>query len=72
METYEEEQKDVQECKKNQALGMTEKTLSKAFDFTFDKQSKDIDPKEAIPSSLLTFKLHNMHKMMVSEKTNHL
>ena len=49
-----------------------QKTIHKDFDFTFDKLSKDIDPKETIPSKLLAFKLHNMHKMMVSEETNHL
>ena len=65
METCQDKWKDVSECKKSQALGMTVKTLSKAFNFTFDKSSKEIDLKETIPSKLLTFILHNMHKMMV-------
>ena len=64
--------KKVSESKKSQALGMTKETISNTFDFTFNKLSKDIDPKETIPSHLLAFKHHNMHKMMVSEKTNHL
>ena len=51
---------------------MMEKTLSKAFDFTFDKLSKEIDLKETIPSKLSTFILHNMHTMMVDENTNHM
>ena len=72
MENCQDKWKDVSESEKSQALCMTEKTLSKAFDFTFDKLSKNIDPKETISSSLLSFKLHNMHKMMVSEETNHL
>ena len=72
METCQEEWKDVSECKKSQALVMTEETLSNAFAFTFNRLSKDIDPKEAISSHLSTFKLHNMHKMMVSEETNNL
>ena len=71
MEICQDEWKDLLECKKSQALGMTEETLSKAFDFTFDKLLEEIDPKETISSKLSTFILHNMHKMMVSEKTNH-
>ena len=51
MEMCQEEWKDALECKRSQALGMTEKTLSKAFDFTFDKSSKEIDSKETIPSN---------------------
>ena len=72
METCQEKWKKVSESEKSQALGMTKETISNAFDFTFDRLSKDIDPKETIPSKLLAFKLHNMHKMMVSEETNNL
>ena len=61
----------VLESKKSQVLGMTEETISNAFDFTFNKSSKDNDPKVTIPSNLLAFKLHNMHKMMVSKKNNY-
>ena len=66
MDTCQSEWKELLETKKNQALAITEENISKAFDFTFDRKSKHINPKVTKLSQMILFNKHDMFKALVS------
>ena len=66
MDTCQLEWKNLLEGKRNQAAEVTEENISKAFDFTFDKTSKKINPNEMRPSHMKLFYRHDMFKALVS------
>ena len=59
--------KKLFESERNQALAVTEENISEAFEFTFDKNSKKIDPKVTKLSQMKIFIQHDMFKALVSE-----
>ena len=46
MDNCQLEWKELLDSERNQALAITEENISEAFDFTFYKKSKHINPKE--------------------------
>ena len=57
---------NIFESKRKQAVAVTEENISEAFDFTFDKTSKKINPNEMRPSHMKLFYRYDMFKTLVS------
>ena len=66
MDTCQLKWKKLLEGKRNQSDEATEENISKAFDFTFNKMSKKINPNEMRPSHMKLFYRHDMFKALVS------
>ena len=66
MDTCQSEWKELLESERNQALAITEKDISEAFDFAFYKKSKHINPKVTKLSQIILFNKHDMFKDLVS------
>ena len=66
MDTCQSEWKELLEQKKNKSLAIMEENISKIFDFTFNKESKTINPKATKLFQIKLFIQHDMFKALVS------
>ena len=67
MDTCQLEWENIPKNKKNQALKISENNILSAFNFTFDKLSKNINPNKQLPSTTSSFISYDMFKALVSE-----
>ena len=67
MDTCQLEWENLRKNEKNQALTISENNILLAFNFTFDKLSKSIDPHKQVASKMSLFILFDMFKTLVRE-----